>query len=103
MVFWQLTKTIKDWMLALIVLAFLVIDLIILFTYTIVVGVIDKDQLKAREVINVENPVQIDGVSYQNYHDKYHNYIIVTRHMSITHYLSCSDTPNYYKILCFNM
>lgn len=51
-------------MLALMVLAFVLIDLTMLTTYTIVIRVFFKDDLSAKVVINAENPDDVEGVSY---------------------------------------
>ena len=55
-------QSIKDWMLSLIVLVFVLVDLIILVTYTIVVGLVRSEDLGAKEIINAENPRQVEGV-----------------------------------------
>lgn len=50
-------------MLSLIVLVFVLIDLIILISYTVAVGVIYDDGLDAKNIINSENPEDVEGVS----------------------------------------
>ena len=52
-------------MLSLIVMVFVLIDLIILVTYTIVIGVVYSadDGLGAKSIINAENPEDEEGVS----------------------------------------
>ena len=49
-------------MLSLIVLVFVLIDLFILITYTIAVGVAYNDELGAKEMVNTENPEDVEGV-----------------------------------------
>ena len=53
-------QVIKDWMLALGVLLLVVIDLIVLITYTAVEGA--RGNLSAQRVTNRENPEDIIGV-----------------------------------------
>ena len=50
-------------MLLLIVLVFVIIDLIILITYTIVAWTMYDEGLVAHEIINSENPEDLQGVS----------------------------------------
>ena len=50
-------------MLSLIVLAFVVIDLIILTTYTTVMWLTNDPGLAAKETINIEDPESVEGVS----------------------------------------
>ena len=50
-------------MLSLIVLAFVVIDLIILTTYTTVMWLTNDPGLASKEIVNVEDPKSIEGVS----------------------------------------
>lgn len=57
-----LLQTIQDWMLSLVVLAFILIDLIILVIYTIVVGVRYSGKLGAIEIVHTENPKDVEGV-----------------------------------------
>ena len=56
-----LIQVIKDWMLALGVLLLVVIDLIVLITYTAVEGA--RGNLSAKRVPNRENPEDMVGVS----------------------------------------
>ena len=50
-------------MLSLIVAAFVVIDLIILITYTVVMWFTTDPGLAAKETVNVEYPESVEGVS----------------------------------------
>ena len=50
-------------MLSFIVASFVFIDLVILITYTVVVWYTDDDALGVKEVVNVEDPDSIQGVS----------------------------------------
>lgn len=50
-------------MLSLIVVIFVVIDLIILITYTMVTWLTNDPGLFAKELINAEDPENIEGVS----------------------------------------
>ena len=46
------------------VLVFVLIDLLILISYTATVGILYKDQLGTKEIINTENPEDVEGVSH---------------------------------------
>lgn len=61
-------------MLSLIVLVFVLIDLIILITYTITVGVAYRadNELGAERIVNAEDPEDIEGVS-KKMHNNYTN------------------------------
>lgn len=50
-------------MLSLIVLAFVIIDLVILTSYTTVMWLTNDPGLAAKETVNVEDPESIEGVS----------------------------------------
>ena len=50
-------------MLAIIVLILILIDFIILITYTTVVGSIYSGELDAKVIVNAENPKDVEGVS----------------------------------------
>lgn len=56
-------QSITDWILALIVSVFVLIDLVILITYTLFMSFSNDDGLRAEEIINGENPEDIEGVS----------------------------------------
>ena len=56
-------QSITDWILALIVSVFVLIDLIILITYTLFMSLSNDDGFRAKEIINGENPEDIEGVS----------------------------------------
>ena len=56
-------QSITDWILALIVSVFVLIDLIILISYTLFMSFSNNDGLRAEEIINGENPEDIEGVS----------------------------------------
>ena len=56
-------QSITDWILALIVSVFVLIDLIILVTYTLFMSFSNDDGLTAKEIINGENPEDVEGVS----------------------------------------
>lgn len=56
-------QSIQDWMLSFIVASFVFIDLVILITYTVVVWYTDDDALGVKEVVNVEDPDSVQGVS----------------------------------------
>ena len=56
-------QSMQDWMLLMIVLVFVVIDLIILITYTVVAWTMYDEGLVAQEIINSENPEDLKGVS----------------------------------------
>ena len=56
-------QSIQDWMLAIIVLILILIDFIILITYTTVVGSIYSGELDAKVIVNAENPKDVEGVS----------------------------------------
>ena len=64
-------QVIKDWMLALGVLLLVVIDLIVLITYTAVEGA--RGNLSAKRVPNRENPEDMVGVS-TCIHVRYYTY-----------------------------
>ena len=74
-------------MLALMVLAFVFLDVIMLVTYTVVVQVVSKDELSAKYVINEENPKDIKGVSFCDVKCKYHtvNFTSLEKHLILVH------------------
>jgi len=53
-------QAIKDWMLLVGVALLVTFDLIILITYILVEGV--RGNITAKEVINAEQPMEVDGV-----------------------------------------
>ena len=59
----KLPQSITDWILVLIVSIFVLIDLIILVTYTLFMWLSNDDGLRAEEIINAENPEDVEGVS----------------------------------------
>ena len=85
----------QDWLLLLIVGVFVVIDLIILITYTVVAWSMNDIGLDAKEIVNTEDPEDLQGVSKEVNIKDCHEYIVLFTHVQVRQIIT-----NYCAYVC---
>lgn len=90
-----LIQSMQDWLLLLIVGVFVVIDLIILITYTVVAWSMNDIGLDAKEIVNTEDPEDLQGVSKEVNIKDCHEYIVLFTHVQVRQIIT-----NYCAYVC---